>query len=463
MTHITDNELAPVADVPLEPTELLIPEVRYRTRRRRLRNLGVIIVVALGVSTYIIVSSGGKAPTPRQTTGNTSSSGQTTTDAAINGPVATSVQVLASGRGTLKSWYSSSGTTDVQEVISPTGVVTSIERDVYAVHDGRFGDTHTVLFPVQRDWATESTSSACETTCYADAYEYPSPSLIRRLLADHELKIVGAPTTIDGRTVGKIVSVPATPGALNTGPQTQGWVDPRNDEVVRFSGDGPTVTTYTWLPGTPANLAHLDLTIPAGYSQVAGTYAAGLTPTPPPTNPSYQSLLVTCATQSSNLPPPPESTVFTSVKSGTTDGIPWALWFAVQRGDIIFAMMSGVGGNAQCINGDGEGTNVAQPSSELGVGQLPGQPVAFVFGVVNDSAITSAEATAVNVNANVALTPLRGSMSSSRYAFAEIRGLDCANLDSAGFSYSDSVFEGTKIVGSNSGGGGASSDASCRT
>ena len=380
-----------------------------------------------------------------------------------SGPVATTTHVLPSDAGAVKSWYSTSGRIQVQERIGPTGVVTRIDRYAYSVADNRLVITHTVVFPALSDWATVTTSSECALTCYADNWLYLSPSLIHRGLANHELKIVGSPTTIDGRNVVEVMSAPQIPGAASAGGLIKAWMDPVNDEVIQFNDGIPGAqATYTWLPGTPANLAHLSLNIPASYRQVSGRYVSG--PTPPPTNVTYQSLLVACATQSSNLAPPPESTVFTSVRSGTTDGTPWALWFAVQRGEIIFAMMSGTGGNALCIPGAGDSTNVAQPSDELGVGQLPGQPVAFVFGVVNDPAITRAEATVMGISANVMLSPLPAPLPSSRYAFAEIEGLSCKSLASTGFSYSDSVYKGsTYFGGSSSGSGNASSISACQT
>jgi hypothetical protein len=448
VAQLTAGDLVPGADSPLEPAELLIPEVRQRARRRRLRNLGAVGLVVVGVVAFVIVDAS-DTPARHHTAGGRTATGQATTDSAISGPVATSTQVLASGQGALRTWNSTSGTTAVQELIAPTGVVTSIERNVYSAGHDRLTDTHTAIFPVPRDWATESTSSVCQLTCYADIWEYPAPTLVRRFLADHELKIVGLSTKMDGRTVVEAVSTPALPGAVNEGPPTKTWLDPANDEVVRFSDGipGSPVTTYTWLPGTPANLAHLGLSIPAGYTKVANYYAGSVAPLSPPMTPSYRSLLVSCVTQSSHESTPPTSMLFTSVRTGSAGGTPWTLWIGNQAGYTVFAMVSGLGTHAQCVPGAGESTNWALPNYELGVGELPGQPIAFVFGVVSDPSISRVKATVMGVNVDVALRSLPVSLLAARFAFAEVTGLGCADLDEGGLHYSDEVYEGMRSVG----------------
>jgi hypothetical protein len=65
MPVLTELE-RPTADVSIgEQVVVLIPEVRYRTRRRRLRNIAAVLAVALGTSLYAIVAAGGVPAGPR--------------------------------------------------------------------------------------------------------------------------------------------------------------------------------------------------------------------------------------------------------------------------------------------------------------------------------------------------------------------------------------------------------------
>lgn len=97
------------------------------------------------------------------------------------------------------SWYSGDGTTAVVTTENAAGQVISVEKDQFSIHGDIFTNAHTVLFPEQKAWVTWHQSSSC-TACHDDNFIYPSPTMLARFLASHEMTVTGQPETIDGRT-----------------------------------------------------------------------------------------------------------------------------------------------------------------------------------------------------------------------------------------------------------------------
>jgi hypothetical protein len=192
--------------------------------------------------------------------------------------IATSTQVFSSPNSALAgdtriSWYSGDGTTAVFTTENATGQVTSIEKIEYSLHDHRRSIVQTVLFPEQRAWATFDHSSICLSDCYVDNFLYASPTLTARLLASHQLVIVGQPQTIDGRTAVEVTS--PSSGVV-------AWVNPTKDEVLTYQfGPSAPVQTFNWLPATRANLDKLRLNAPRGYKRAASSCADTSNPIPP--------------------------------------------------------------------------------------------------------------------------------------------------------------------------------------
>jgi len=91
------------------------------------------------------------------------------------------------------------------------------------------------------------------------------PGFIRSQLA------CGAYTVGGHQVIGGVDTI-----KLTGGPWSTLWVDPASYLPVQVN-IGPQHMTFQWLPATPANLAHLNVSVPAGFQQVQP---------PPPPNPS---------------------------------------------------------------------------------------------------------------------------------------------------------------------------------
>lgn len=88
------------------------------------------------------------------------------------------------------------------------------------------------------------------------------PGFIRSQLA------CGAYTVVGHQVIGRVDTI-----KLTGGPGSTLWVDPASYLPVQVN-IGPQHMAFRWLPATPANLAHLNVSVPAGFQQVQ--------PPPPP-------------------------------------------------------------------------------------------------------------------------------------------------------------------------------------
>ncbi len=110
--------------------------------------------------------------------------------------------------------------------------------------------------------------------------EYENPDQLRRLLADGTVTLVGD-DQVDGRAAVHLrLSMPG--GQLDI----ELWVDADSYLPLRVTDRAGIVTfaiRYEWLPRTPQALAHIELTVPAGFRQdppAPGGRSADATPTP---------------------------------------------------------------------------------------------------------------------------------------------------------------------------------------
>ena len=109
-----------------------------------------------------------------------------------------------------------------------------------------------------------------------------NPDAIRQLLHNPHVHLAGADTIAGHRATHLEITVSSdAPGG-----RVDLWVDAETYHLLRERitiPDLPVSTTdYTWLARTPSNLARCELTVPAGFAQVASPY--GTTP-PPSTTP----------------------------------------------------------------------------------------------------------------------------------------------------------------------------------
>jgi hypothetical protein len=87
------------------------------------------------------------------------------------------------------------------------------------------------------------------------------PGFIRSQLA------CGAYTVVGHQVVGGIDAIKLTDGTTSSMTSTTLLVDPSTYLPIQVT-TGPMHSNFQWLAATPANLAHLQVTVPAGYQQV---------------------------------------------------------------------------------------------------------------------------------------------------------------------------------------------------
>jgi hypothetical protein len=173
--------------------------------------------------------------------------------------------------------------TMVQENRRPSGQVLSIARYAYFLRGEEIVFEDLAVFPGERAWATKAIEVACHSSCKEALVEnitFATPSWNRQLITTKEFSEVGARRTIDGQTAIRMAPVPSMPGAPTSAPLI--YISPSTYEVIQeSSGPGNVVVNYRYLPGTPANDAHLELAVPKGFREVSAQYAqAGNPPIP---------------------------------------------------------------------------------------------------------------------------------------------------------------------------------------
>jgi hypothetical protein len=87
------------------------------------------------------------------------------------------------------------------------------------------------------------------------------PGFIRSQLA------CGAYIVAGHQVINGIDAIKLTGGTAGSPTSTTLLVDPATYRPIEVS-TGPMHLTFEWLPATPANLAHLQVTVPSGYAQV---------------------------------------------------------------------------------------------------------------------------------------------------------------------------------------------------
>lgn len=87
------------------------------------------------------------------------------------------------------------------------------------------------------------------------------PGFIRSQLA------CGAYTVVGHQVINGIDAIKLTSGTAGSLTSTTLLVNPVTYLPIQVT-TGPMQSTFRWLPATPANLAHLQVTVPAGYQQV---------------------------------------------------------------------------------------------------------------------------------------------------------------------------------------------------
>ena len=113
-----------------------------------------------------------------------------------------------------------------------------------------------------REWWSRSTEGvACEPL---------TPQTIEHDLAAGHYTVDGH-AILDGQASLKLVSMSATTGPHPVTQLTTLWVNAATYLPIQSTSSGhlPEQTIFTWLPATPTNAATLNITVPAGFRQVA--------------------------------------------------------------------------------------------------------------------------------------------------------------------------------------------------
>ena len=113
-----------------------------------------------------------------------------------------------------------------------------------------------------RDWWSRSSEGvACEPL---------TPQTIEHDLAAGHYTVDGN-VILEGQASLKLVSTSATTGLHPVTQLTTLWVNATTYLPIQSTSSGhlPEQTTFTWLPATPTNVALLNVTVPAGFRQVA--------------------------------------------------------------------------------------------------------------------------------------------------------------------------------------------------
>jgi hypothetical protein len=113
-----------------------------------------------------------------------------------------------------------------------------------------------------RDWWIRSSEGvACEPL---------TPQTIEHDLAAGHYTVDGN-VILEGQASLKLVSTSATTGLHPVTQLTTLWVNATTYLPIQSTSSGhlPEQTTFTWLPATPTNVALLNVTVPAGFRQVA--------------------------------------------------------------------------------------------------------------------------------------------------------------------------------------------------
>jgi len=136
------------------------------------------------------------------------------------------------------------------------------------VEDGRA----VVVDYLRRQWWSRSSEGVTCTPL--------TPRTIGQDVAAGRYSLAGS-STVDGRRALRLTSTTATPGLHPVRKQTTLWVDATTYLPIRLTSTGHATdeTTFAWSPATAGNRAALEITVPAGFRQVA-VPAPGIRPVP---------------------------------------------------------------------------------------------------------------------------------------------------------------------------------------
>jgi hypothetical protein len=155
----------------------------------------------------------------------------------------------------------------------------------------------------------------------------------------------------------------------------------------------------------------------------------------------------------------PSNLAFVLLKRGVVGTMRWSFWFGEPAGGAPFESIVAVSGAGDlCVEPDYWGGG---PDGWDGIAQLPGKPIAFIFG---DVALTRprgtpaikppyrplSRITAVLNGRHASATATRVGSSPFAYLFTEVTGLRCASASdgSAGLYESEVDYAGNSVIGS---------------
>ena len=242
------------------------PIARHRARARRSRVvvMGVTAVVALAVGIGFAVAPShpttGALTHPPSRSGIGPASGVrarllAALDAA-SGDVVGTESVLANG-GSAERWADADNTRSVETVFAADGLPLSENLTTWSETTGT---TSITIYPATRTWH--------ETTEGPNGPRPIAPPSIRQQVADGVYFVVATGQSVDGHTTIELSST------SDDHVTSYLWVDSSTYLPVRESNSGgvgvPTgEVNWTYLPPSPSALAKLQLTVPAGYTQVS--------------------------------------------------------------------------------------------------------------------------------------------------------------------------------------------------
>ncbi len=245
-----------------------VPWVHGRLRRRRNRRiaqvLGVVLTATLAAVLVTVQS------TPRPTEAHSSSNVLQRFHMALVDAVADNVIKITGGGPTF--WIHQG----VGLMVSPDG----LGEDLVTIQNGEV--TATVVNYTTKTWYTMSISAANEPTgvdtnpCNGvgeNMLTFANPTALQQELKAEQFVRVPGTQVVDGQTTVELESsCNAKPVAmiyLNADTLLPVEMMPLLPPIPELRN--PFVMHFTVLPATPANLAHLKLQIPAGFTQVPGS------------------------------------------------------------------------------------------------------------------------------------------------------------------------------------------------
>lgn len=258
-----------------QPTEVLIPEVRQRTRLRRLRNLTILLVVAVLVIGYFTVIRKPTSPS----SGAASLDGTPTPALLANtnadlvswnnefGEVVNPIPgppILVKTKG----WSLGDGRVSIEYNSLANGTRIDADRTVLSITGNDLSFTTLAVSYKAHEWMRTTSLLKCTTACSKFIVAHlllPNPAVIKYLRDTFHYGDIVRPRIIDGMHVVLY---------FNYLQQVGYWVTPSSDLVIRKPGNdansaGPESAQidYQWHLPSKANEKLLSLAIPRGFKR----------------------------------------------------------------------------------------------------------------------------------------------------------------------------------------------------